>query len=427
MPEVIPFRGLRYNKEKVEPEDVVAPPYDVISPDLQDRLYAKNPHNVVRLILGREENRYEAAASTFRQWQETGILEREASPAIYLLHQIFDGPDGNSVTRKGFVALCRLEEFDKKIVLPHEKTHAKPIEDRLKLFQATQSNFSQIFCLYADPEKEIDRAVNGISKSDPAVDVIYERIHNKLWPVQEAGIIDAIRNFMSSKQVLIADGHHRYETALVHRDMMRAGNKRHTGKELYNFVMMFFTNVDDAGLVIYPTHRVVHSLPTLDIPGFLERASRYFIVREFEQHSAMLSALESCSVPSFGMMAREKPSGVLLSLKPVQPAHEIIADPLPREVKELDVTILHRLVFRDLLGITLEAQDAKRNIDYVRDAAEAVELVSIGKAQLAFLMNATKIHQVRAVAKAGHTMPQKSTYFYPKLLSGLVINSLAEE
>jgi len=427
MPEVASFRGLRYNKAKVELDDVVAPPYDIISPGLQDRLYEKNPFNVVRLILGREENRYEAAARTFQQWQHDEILVRESSPAIYLLHQIFDGPGGDPVTRKGFIALCRLEEFDKKIVLPHENTHAKPKEDRLKLFQATQSNLSQIFSLYADPEKEVDRAMNGVSKADPAIDVAYDGVHNKLWPVLDASVIKSVRQFMASRQALIADGHHRYETALAHRKMMRAGNLRHTGEEPYNFVMMFFTNVDDAGLVIYPTHRVVHSLASLNVRDFLDRAAGHFIVREFEQQSALLSALESSSGPSFGMIARGKQSGILLSVKPVLPADEIISDPLPREVKELDVTILHRLVLRNLLGISLEAQEAKQHIDYIRDASEAVSQVTSGTAQLAFLMNATKLQQVRAVAKAGHTMPQKSTYFFPKLLSGLVINSLAED
>ncbi|MEX2116349.1 MAG: DUF1015 domain-containing protein [Bacteroidota bacterium] len=427
MPEVAPFRGLRYNKHKVGLDDVVAPPYDVISPELQDRLYGKNPYNVVRLILGREENRYEAAARTFKQWKNEGILEGESLPAIYLLHQVFDGPDRKPVTRKGFVARCRLEEFDKKIILPHEKTHAKPIEDRLSLFQATQSNFSQIFSLYADPEKEVDRAINGLSKTDPAIDVSYDGVQNKLWPVLDTHAIESVRRFMASRQALIADGHHRYETALAYRDMMRTGNLRHTGKEPYNYVMMFFTNVDDAGLVIYPTHRVVHSLTSFNLKGFLDRAAQYFILREFVQQSALLSALESSSAPSFGMVAEGRQSGVLLSLKPVRLADEIISDLLPREIKELDVTVLHRLVLRDLLGISMEAQDAKRNIDYIRDASEAVGLVRDGKAQLAFLMNATKIQQVRAVAMAGHTMPQKSTYFYPKLLSGLVINSLAEE
>jgi uncharacterized protein (DUF1015 family) len=191
--------------------------------------------------------------------------------------------------------------------------------------------------------------------------------------------------------------------------------------------MMFFTNVDDAGLVIYPTHRVVHSLTSFNLTDLLDRAAHHFIVREFEQQSALLSALESSSVPSFGMVAAGRESGILLSLKPVLRPAESISDPLPDVVKELDVTILHRLVLRDLLGISLEAQEAKRNIDYIRDASEAIGLVTAGSAQLAFLMNATKIQQVRAVAKAGHTMPQKSTYFYPKLLSGLVINLLGEE
>lgn len=427
MPEVAPFRGFRYNKLKVELDDVVAPPYDVISPDLQDKLYEKNPFNIVRLILGREEDRYEAAARTFTKWQRDDILVRETAPAVYLLHQLFDGPGGDPVTRKGFIALCRLEEFDKQIILPHEKTHAKPIEDRLRLFQATRSNFSQIFALYADPEKIVDRSLNGSSKSGPTIDVTYEGVRNRLWPVTDTSVIETLRRFMSPQQALIADGHHRYQTALAYRDLMRAGNPKHTGRELYNFVMMFFTNVDDAGLVIYPTHRVVHSLDSLNFKEFLNRAAQHFIVREFEQQSALLSALESSSVPSFGIVASGRESGVLISLKPVRPAEEIITDPLPAVVKQLDVTILHRLVLRDLLGISLEAQDAKQNLDYIREASDAIGLVTAGTAQLAFLMNATKIQQVRAVAKAGHTMPQKSTYFYPKLLSGLVINSLADE
>ena len=424
MPEIAPFRGYRYNPETVDLHAVVAPPYDVISPELQARLYEKSPYNVVRLILGREENRYASAAEAFQQWQKEGVLRRDAKPALYLLHQLFDGPEGSTVKRKGFVAVCRLEEFDKQIVLPHEKTLSEPREDRLKLFTATNSNFSQIFCLYSDPEKYIDRSLNGSAKSNPEIDVTFEGVQNKLWPVTEESVIGDVRKVLSSKQVLIADGHHRYETALAFRDQVRSANPAHTGNEPYNFVMMFFTNVDDEGLAIYPTHRLVHSLTGFDAGRFLKKAGEYFIIREFDDPASLLSALESSSVPSFGLQLAGERVTRLLSLKPVRPAGEILQDTLPPEVRELDVTLLHFAILRDMLGISMEAQEAKRNLEYVRDFSEALNAVKSGKAQLAFLMNATKIQQVRSVARAGHTMPQKSTYFHPKLLSGLVLNRL---
>ena len=424
MPEIAPFRACRYNLAKVDIHSVVAPPYDVISPGLQEKLYGRDPYNVVRLILGREEDRYAAAAKAFQQWQESGVLERDREPAIYLLHQIFDGPEGSPITRKGFIALCRLEEFDKKIVLPHEKTLSKPREDRLKLFIAAKANFSQIFCLYSDPEKDIDHALNGRSKADPVIDVSYDGVQNKLWPVTDKSVIDKVRKVMTGKQVLIADGHHRYETALAYRDRMRSANSRHTGDEPSNFVMMFLTNVDDEGLVIYPTHTVVHSLPSFDRTGFLKRVEESFIVREIADPSSLLTAMQSSSVPCFGVQLQGEDMVRFLSLKPVRPSAGALRDAVPAELKDLDVTLLHSAILRDILGISTEAQEAKKNIEYVRDFSDAVKAVREGKAQLAFLMNATKIQQVRAVARAGHTMPQKSTYFHPKLLSGLVINRL---
>jgi len=249
MPEIIPFRGFRYNQSKVDIHDVVAPPYDVIPPEQQERLYDRSPYNVVRLILGREADRYASSAATLKQWISEAILMRDPNPAFYVLHQEFGGDDGKPITRKGFVALCRLEEFEKKIVLPHEKTLAKPKEDRFKLFKATNSNFSQIFSFYSDPEKKIDRMLNGVAKTKPAIDVSYDDVRNSVWTVTDNDVIQNIRAAIAEKQVLIADGHHRYETALAYRDWMRSNAAHHTGRELYNYVMMFFTNVDDEGLV----------------------------------------------------------------------------------------------------------------------------------------------------------------------------------
>ncbi len=426
MPTIIPFRGYRYNQSKVAISDVVAPPYDVISPEQQATLYDASPFNVVRLILGREEDRYVSAARNFEEWQRTDVLVRDESPGLYLLHQEFEDREGRTVTRKGFIALCRLEEFEKRIVLPHERTHAKPREDRFQLFKATNANFSQVFSLYADPEKEIDRLLNGIAQASPTVDVLFEDVQHRLWRIDDQQAIRGVQEFLHGKQALIADGHHRYETALAYRDLMRFKNPTHSGQELYNYIMMFFSNIDDDGLVIYPTHRVVHSLPQWDGRSFLKKLEEYFIVRDIRDVGLLHEGMKSSSVCAFGLAMSDAPVLNLLTLKPLPSPQELIEESLPPEVKALDVTILHHLILKTLLGISVEAQEHKANLEYVKDVRQALDAVEKGKAQLAFLVNPTTIEQVRAVAKAGHTMPQKSTYFYPKLLSGLVINKLAE-
>ena len=379
---------------------------------------------MVRLIPGREEDRYASAASFLDHWKKNGILSDAKTPSLYLLHQTFQNRENMRVVRKGLIALCRLEEFEKKVVLPHEKTLSKPREDRLRLFKATGANFSQIFSLYSDPEKKVDRHVNGTARDIPMIDVTYEDVQNRMWRIEDKDVIQAVQRELALKQVLIADGHHRYETALAYRDLMRAQNPRHTGTELYNYVMMFFTNVDDDGLVIFPTHRLVHSLAGFDPERFLESASEHFIVREFKDEEAALSALESSSVTSFAVLMTGNPTIEMLSLRPASIPSEIIGDPIPDVVKNLDVTILHSVLLKDVLGISAEAQEQKKNLDYVRDSRDAFQAVLKGRAQLAFVMNATKIQQVRNVATSGHTMPQKSTFFYPKLLTGLVINDM---
>jgi uncharacterized protein (DUF1015 family) len=424
MPEIAPFRGIIYDTSRVKIESVVAPPYDVISREQQTRLYDRSPHNVVRLILGREEDRYAAAAQMFAEWQREGVLVRDVEPALYVVHQTFEHQKGGSVTRKGFIALCRLEEFDKNVVLPHEKTHAKPREDRLKLLRAARANFSQIFTLYADPEKAVDQVLSGIARTPPVIDVEFEDVQNNMWRVTDSSAIGQVRAFMHDQQVLIADGHHRYETALAYRDECRAKNPNHTGHEPYNFVMMFFTNIDDDGLVIYPTHRLVHSLLSFDASRFLTDLEGFFIVHEVKNLDALQDGLDSTPSCAFGLVIGAAPMFYLLTLKPAASLTSHIAEALPPQVKKLDVTVLHNVIIGGILGITTEAQEEKSNLDYVKDARRAVESVQSGTSQMAFLVNPTRMKQVREVAKAGFTMPQKSTYFYPKLLSGLVINSL---
>jgi uncharacterized protein (DUF1015 family) len=426
MPTIRPFRALRYDQTKAPLALVVAPPYDVISPEQQDALYGLHPYNVVRLILGREPDRYAAAASTLGAWQAEKVLVRDAKPSLYLLHQTFTGPNGASITRKGFVALCRLEEFEKRIVLPHEKTLSKAKEDRFKLFQATNSNFSQVFSLYWDREKLVDAALNGSSRKPPTMEVTFEDVENKMWAIDDPAIVDEVVRIMTDKQVLIADGHHRYETGLAYRDLMRAKTPGYTGEELFNYIMMFFCNLEDEGLVIYPTHRLVHSLPSFDRQALLKQLEQQFVVREMNSLSLLQTALASASTRSFGMVCADGDKFWMMSLKPTLTAAQVVRDEMPNEVKELDVTLLHSVVLRDILGISAEAQEKKLNLDYVKVAEEAVAAVRSGKAQVAFILNATKLEEVRAAARAGHVMPQKSTYFYPKLLSGLVLNLMAE-
>lgn len=426
MATIRPFRGIRYNQLKTTIANVVAPPYDVISPEQQNGYYDKDPYNVIRLILGREEDRYAAAAETYAQWQKEDVLLRELTPAIYPLVQTFTDADGKEIRRKGFIALCRLEEFEKKIVLPHEKTLSKAKEDRFKLFKATKSNFSQVFTLYSDTEKQIDRYLDPVHSTYPVIDVEFEGVRNQLWQVTDASAIDAIAAVMEPKQVLIADGHHRYETGLAYRDLMRSQNPNHTGNELYNYIMMFFTNLDDEGLVIFPTHRVIHSLPAYDGGSLVATLQRHFDVQIYPTPQMMAEAMKQHPRFAYGFVSSHSSKFFVASLKDEASLPELVKDELPPEVKGLDVVLLHNYILRDLLGISQEAQEKKLNIHYLQSIRQSVDEVAAGASQVAFFINPTRIDQVRAVCKSGNTMPQKSTFFYPKLISGLVLNKMED-
>jgi uncharacterized protein (DUF1015 family) len=420
------FKAIRYNQSKVSMSNVVAPPYDVITPEQQNGYYDKDPFNVVRLILGREEDRYLAAAATYAEWQRSQVLVRDPLPSIYPLVQTFKTTDGQMVRRKGFIALCRLEEFEKRIVLPHEKTLSKAKEDRFKLFKATNSNFSQVFSLYSDPEKIVDAHIDPVHGTPPTIDVEFESVRNQLWTVSDPAAIEKIAAALEPKQVLIADGHHRYETGLAYRDLMRSNNPNHTGKELYNYIMMFFTNLDDEGLVIFPTHRVMHSLQHYDGNALVSTLQRHFDVQMYPTPQMMADALKQHPRFAYGFVSNHSPKFFVARLKNESDLNTLVPEPLPAEVKELDVVLLHHYIIRQLLGVSQEAQEKKLNIHYLQSIRESVDEVASGASQAAFFVNPTKIGQVRAVAKSGNTMPQKSTFFYPKLISGLVLNKMEE-
>ena len=337
MATIKPFRGIRYNQMKVNISSVVAPPYDVISPEQQNGFYDKDPFNVIRLILGREEDRYAAAAATYDEWQKKDVLLRDLTPSIYPLVQTFKTTEGKEVQRKGFIALCRLEEFEKKIVLPHEKTLSKAKEDRFKLFKATSSNFSQVFSLYSDAGKEIDKYLDSVHSTFPVIDVQFEEVRNQLWQVLDISVIEHIAALMEPKQVLIADGHHRYETGLAYRDLMRSQNPNHTGNELYNYIMMFFTNLDDEGLVIFPTHRVVHSLQNYDGNALMATLQQHFNVQVYPTPQMMMDALKQFPKFAYGFVSKHSVKFFVASLKDESSLNILVADNLPAEVKNLDV------------------------------------------------------------------------------------------
>ncbi len=418
MPDIKPFRGILYDRRSVEAKDVMAPPYDVIGAELRRALYKRSPHNIVRLILSDAADPYADAQHSFDAWKRAGVLVQQEVPALYFLMQTFALPGGKVVRRKGFVAACLLEEFSKGTVFPHERTLSGPKEDRFRLMEATHAMFSQIFSLYSDPKHVMDAVMEPWLARAPLFDLEYDDVRNTLWacddPLATLTAVDLLRD----QKVVVADGHHRYETALRFRDTQRLKNPAHTGKEPYNFVPMFFANIHDPGLLIFPTHRLVHGLEGFRQEDLVRELGRSFTIEEHPTAESLTSALVGADRHAFGLLLARSPKFSLLEwnggkVVPGRPGE-------PQIVSQLDVSILHTVIIERILGISEEMQLRKLNLEYVRNASEAVAAVASGSAQAGFLMNAPRMDQVRVIAESGCTMPQKSTYFYPKLLSGLV-------
>jgi len=399
---------------------VVAPPYDVISTEQQETLYARHPANVVRLILGKEADRYSSASAYFLEWKKSGILHRDETANLYLLSQSFKLPGGKRVERNGFIAACRLEDLGKGSIVPHERTLSKPKEDRFRLFFATRAMFSQIFSLYRDEHGVLDPVMRKAMEASPGFDVEFEHVRNRVWRLSDSSAIGTIAEFISRQKVFVADGHHRYETALLYRDAMRLRNPNWTGDEAFNFIPMFFTNMTDPGLVILPTHRIIHGLGGFDQEKLLARLNEYFRLTHFGTTGELLNALRNERSGKIGVVFPLEPKFSLAEIRNREPISD---GSTPSLLWELDVTLLHNLILAKILGMSEEDVAKKRNLEYVRDEKEAIDAVFEKKAQAAFLLNSTPVEQVRKVAEAGYTMPQKSTYFYPKLLSGTVMYS----
>ncbi len=433
MADIGPFRALRYDLHKVSAEQVVTQPYDKITPAMQERYYAASPYNLVRIILGRHaadenagDNVYTRAAGYARKWRAEGIFRQDSAPSVYAYTQAFTAPSGSKFERKGFIALGRVEDYSAKVVFRHEQTLSKPKADRLELLRATRAHYEQLFLLYED-SGDIDSLLAPGRSAVPAIDVAddYDVTH-RVWQISDPGVIAAIQKKMSDKKLVIADGHHRYETALNFRDECRtAAGENANPQAPYEFVMMTFVNMNDPGLLVLPTHRVVHSLSSFSTDAFQKSSRRFFEVEEVDAalDGARATALLRDRGQAGTALLAVTADRTFLLHSPKTTGAKFFAGLSPRQ-QALDVVQLHKALLEGVLNLSEESIRNQQNLSYLRDASEALDQVRKGVATIAFLMNPCPVAQVRDIAFAGEVMPQKSTDFYPKLLSGLTIYAL---
>jgi len=431
MVHIIPFKGLRYNQEKISnPASVVTPPYDIIDEVAQARYYAEHPANIIRLELGfifpqdtSNNNRYTRAAQYLEKWIEDETLVPEEKPALYIYQQEFYF-QGKRLIRTGFVCGLKVEPYATGNILPHEETLSKPKADRLQLMRATKSNFSSIFGLFADEEGNVENILlNEIKGKLPDINIVDEanEVH-KVWVITDQQIINRVVDALAEKRVYIADGHHRYETALNY-----AAEMKEQGHDGYDYVMTTLVNIYNEGLVIFPTHRIVGDIPDFKLEAFEKDLSALFEVEFFGNKDSISSFMQELKIRGeknhvFGMYADK--GLYLLQLKDFDQASRLLPADKSNAWKKLDVALLDNLILDHLLGIGENKRRDQEHIRYSHSEYQLIEQVDSKPHQLGFLLNPTRVEEIIEVAQAGDKMPQKSTYFYPKLITGLIINNL---
>ncbi len=433
-----PFRGIRYDRLRVQDLGaVVAQPYDRIGPELQDRYYAMHPANVVRLIKGRHgssdgetDNVYTRARDAMGDWLQRGILVREHTPALYVLHQQFPLPTGETVTRKALICAFGLVPFEEGTVLPHERTLSGPKIDRLLLTRATNAYFGNIFMLYPDPENRVNAILQSAIDRSPEIDIreSYENdVRQMAWVVTDPGVVSAVAAEMAPKRnLIIADGHHRYETALNYQAEQQARFPNALSDAAHNYAMVALVSMSDPGLTILPTHRLIHSYHLRSSGEVMDRVRSYFTVDQLPDRSAMESQLHELrgQVGCLGAVTEDQFYLLRLTGGAVM---ERLAPGRVQSWCELDVSILHEVILEHVMGLTKESIERKENIEYLREPDDGYAQVLAGRAQFLFLLNATRMDQVIACTQAGEKMPQKSTDFYPKVITGLAFLPVGPE
>ncbi|QMV17567.1 DUF1015 family protein [Granulicella sp. 5B5] len=449
MARLYPFRALRYDPARVSMTDVVTQPYDKISPEMQERYYQASPYNLIRVILGKHlpgdtdaQNVYTRAAATLSDWRNEGVLKEEAEPALYGYSQTYTVPGTDEVReRRGFIGLAQLSDYADRVVYRHEQTFPKHKSDRLALFKATRAYCEQIYMLYSDPTFTAEQIIFAEGAA-PELEITdeYDVVH-RVWKLTDPALIQKVLATMDDKWLLIADGHHRYETSTAYMferaaelgvDPKAAPKTDANGLPQPAFpeqaMMMTFVNMDAPGITILPTHRVAFGLPHFNGRDFARKAEQYFTVTEIPANTdgklpgaaGLLKALNETEGVAF--VAATRDGDFLLKPKPEAVA-PLLADLSPRK-QQLDVTQLHKVVLDKLLGLNEETVRAGSNVRYLREATDALQQVGSGNADVAFLIKPVTLEQMKDVSLNLEVMPQKSTDFYPKLLSGLAMYTL---
>jgi len=435
--DVKPFRGIHYDVKRVgDLTRVVAPPYDVISPEDQVSLHDRHPRNIVRIDFGLERqgdgpgtNRYTRAAALFREWRHDGTLVRDATPSLYYYEQEFTIPGKKTFVRKGFLGALRLSRFGEGVVFPHERTHSGPKEDRLALMRATDAHMSPIFGLFSDPGDEVLTGLRRGTAAAPDLSAVDDLgVRHRVWTVSDPGAVGAAVEGMEDKGVFIADGHHRYETALAFRDEMRARHGENP-TAAYEHVLMFLCNMDDEGIVILPTHRGIHSVPAFSADDFLAKVRGVLPVESREGSAEdAVRAVEAAGARGKAIAwTTDGRRYHMVSFPDLTGFCDRNLGRYPPQLRSLDVVLLHGFLFEQLLGISPEAVTAGRFVRYYKDAAKAAGDLASGAIQAAFFLNAVRVSEFRDVSLSGHVLPQKATFFYPKIGTGLLIFPVAAE
>jgi len=442
--DIHPFRAYRYDTRRKFPAEVLTQPYDKISPEMQQRYYDLSPDNLITIEKGRilpgdsdRVNVHTRAAEKLRELIAKGAVVQDAQPSIYAYAQDYRVPgQSESKTRRGFIALGRLEDYNAGVVFRHEKTLSAPKADRLELLRQTKAQTGLLFMLYDDPAQKLDAALEKIETTSPSVEFTDEfSVTHRLWKIGNPATIQTFVQVIADKKLVIADGHHRYETALNYRDERRKQASALDRDAPYEFAMMAFFNTRASGLTILPTHRVVRSVSDFHWNRFREQASEYFDWQEYSSARSRESGkaanhasfsnysgdmVKAASTESHSIGVYSGAGLYRLTLRPTVDLIKLFPDLAPGQ-RELDVVLLHSLLLEKCLGITASAVVAEQNVSYVREIEKAVEYVDSGEAQLAFLLNPVSVQKVVELATRDEVLPQKSTDFYPKLLSGLVI------
>jgi uncharacterized protein (DUF1015 family) len=442
MAEILPFRAVRYTASRGRAlGQLLAPPYDLVSEEQRDELLRISPHNIIHLTLGEDRpgdgpattNKYLRAAEMWSAWLAQGVTRRDPRPALYPLEQSFWAPDGRNLARRGFLAAVRLHEFGEGVIVAHEKTLVAPKADRLELIKAVKANLSPIFGLYRDEAGATARVLEAAIQPELAAEADSDDgVHHRLWRTDDPEIVRGLQELLAPKRIFLADGHHRYETALAYRRLLEEQEPGLPADGGHNYILMFLCPMNDPGLFLFATHRLVHGIQGFSLASFLERMGRYFTVETLAE-DIRRPAGRAWAISKLGEHAGKSTTFLVITAEDQRARIFTLRDeadlsqaglPANQTLAALDVTVLHSLVLQQVLGLSPEAQEKQENVRFVRDAGEAVNRVLSGEHSVGFLLNPTPMWQVEAVGEAGETMPQKSTLFFPRLMSGLVMREV---